>query len=123
MALAWKDASIAPLIVDLSVERVVVIGVAVASIVFAALAALAQDDLEHVVGYSIVGDAGVVILGLAVLDPAGWAPARIWILVFIASRSAFAAWAGGIRTVFRSGRIPALNRCLRTRASGTRGAG
>ena len=72
------------------------------------MAALVQDDLEHVVGYSIVGDAGVVLLALAVLDPAGWAPARIWILAFIVTRSAFAAWAGGIRAVFRSGRIDDL---------------
>jgi len=108
VALAWTDASIAPLLVDLELERIVVIVVAVASIVLAALAALVQDDLEHVVGYSIVGDAGVVLLALAVLDPAGWAPARIWILAFIVCRSAFAAWAGGVRTVFGTGRVPSL---------------
>ncbi|MGZ8437756.1 MAG: proton-conducting transporter transmembrane domain-containing protein [Candidatus Limnocylindrales bacterium] len=108
VALAWTDASIAPLLVDLEAERTVVLAVAIASIVFAALAALLQDDLEHVVGYSIVGDAGVVLLALAVLDPAGWAPARIWILAFVVTRSAFAAWAGGIRAVFHSGRIDDL---------------
>ncbi len=108
VALAWTDSSIAPLLVDLEAERMVVLAVAIASIVFAALAALVQDDLEHVVGYSIIGDAGVVLLALAVLDPAGWAPARIWILAFIVTRSAFAAWAGGIRAVFRSGRIDDL---------------
>ena len=74
---------------------IVVLAVAVASIVLAALAALVQDDLEHVVGYSIIGDAGVVLLAIAALDPAAWAPARIWILAFIVTRSAFAAWAGG----------------------------
>ena len=108
VGLAWTDASIAPLLVDLETERMVVLGVAIASIVLAALAALVQDDLEHVVGYSIVGDAGVVLLAMAVLEPAGWAPARTWILVFIVTRSAFAAWAGGIRAVFRTGRIDDL---------------
>jgi NADH-quinone oxidoreductase subunit N len=108
VALAWTDASIAPLLVDVEAERLVVLGVAIASIVLAAVAALLQDDLEHVVGYSIVGDAGVVLLALTVLDPAGWAAARIWILVFIVTRSAFAAWAGGIRAVYRSGRIDDL---------------
>ncbi len=108
VALAWNDAAIAPLFVDLEAERTVVLVVAILSIVFAAMAALVHDDLEHVVGYSIIGDAGVVLLALAVLDPAGWAPARIWILAFVVSRSAFAAWAGGIRTVFRSGRIDDL---------------
>ena len=67
--------------------------IAIASIVLAPVAAWIQDDLEHVVGYSIVGDAGVVILALAALDPAAWAPARIWILAFVVARSAFAAWA------------------------------
>lgn len=105
VALAWNDAAIAPLLVDLEAERLVVLGVGILSIVFAAMAALVQDDLEHIVGYSIIGDAGVVLLALTVLDPAGWAPARIWILVFVVSRSAFAAWAGGIRAVFRSARI------------------
>jgi NADH-quinone oxidoreductase subunit N len=108
VALAWTNASIAPLLVDLELERLVVLAVAIASIVLAALAALVQDDLEHVVGYSIVGDAGVILLALAVLDPAAWAPARIWILVFIVTRSAFAAWAGGIRSGFRTGRIAGL---------------
>ncbi len=108
VALAWVDTSIAPLLVDLEAERMVVLAVAIASILFAALAALLQDDLEHVVGYSIIGDAGVVLLALAVIDPAGWAPARVWILAFIVARSAFAAWAGGIRAVYRTGRIDDL---------------
>ena len=108
VALAWNDAAIAPLFVDLEAERIVVLVVAILSIVFAATAALVHDDLEHVVGYSIIGDAGVVLLALAVLDPAGWAPARIWVLAFIVTRSAFAAWAGAIRAVFQSGRIDDL---------------
>lgn len=108
VALAWNDASITPRLVDLEAERTVVLVVAIVSIVFAALAALVQDDIEHVVGYSIIGDAGVILLALAVLDPAGWAPARVWILAFVVTRSAFAAWAGGIRAAFRSGRIDDL---------------
>ncbi|MBI3747776.1 MAG: hypothetical protein HY262_02860 [Chloroflexi bacterium] len=105
VALAWNDAMIAPLFVDLEAERTVVLLVAILSIVFAATAARVHDDLEHVVGYSIIGDAGIVLLSLAVLDPAGWAPARIWILAFIVGRSAFAAWAGAIRAAFQSARI------------------
>ncbi len=108
VALGWNASAIAPLLVDLEAERMVVLTVAVVSIVFAAMAALVHDDLEHVVGYSIIGDAGIVLLALAVLDPGGWAPARIWILAFVVTRSAFAAWAGGIRGAFRSGRIEDL---------------
>src|SRR5919108_177764 len=93
VALAWADASIAPLALDLTSVRFTVLAVAIASIFLASVAALIQDDIEHIVGYAIVGDAGVVLLAVAALDPAAWAPARIWILAFVVARSAFAAWA------------------------------
>ena len=108
VALAWTDASVTPLLVDVGSARVLVLGIAIASIVLAALAAFVQDDLEHVLGYSIIGDAGVIMLALATLDPEAWAPARIWILVFVVTRSAFAAWVAGIRAGFWTGRVADL---------------
>jgi len=108
VALAWADASIAPLLVDLDAVRVVVLAIAIASIVLASVAALIQDDIEHVVGYAIIGDAGVVLLAIAALDPAAWAPARTWILAFVVARSAFAAWAAATRTAFFTGRVADL---------------
>ena len=108
VALAWTDASVTPLLVDVGSARLLVIGIGVASIFLAAIAAFVQDDLEHVLGYSIVGDAGVVMLALATLDPEAWAPARLWILVFVVTRSAFAAWVAGIRAGFYTGRIADL---------------
>lgn len=108
VALAWIDASVAPLLVDVGSARVFVLGIAVASIVLAAIAAFVQDDLEHVLGYSIVGDAGVVMLALATLEPEAWAPARMWILVFIVARSAFAGWVAGVRAGFWTSRIADL---------------
>ena len=96
VALAWADTSIAPLLVDLDTVRAVVLVVAIASIVLAAIAAWIQDDIEHVVGYSIIGDAGVVLLAVAALDPEAWAPARTWILAFVVARSAFAGWAAAM---------------------------
>ncbi len=108
VGLAWADTSIAPLLVDLGTERGVVLAIAVASIVLAAIAALIKDDLEHVVGYSIVGDAGVAILALVSLDPEAWGPARTWILALVVTRSAFAAWAAGLRLAFGTGRIVEL---------------
>jgi formate hydrogenlyase subunit 3/multisubunit Na+/H+ antiporter MnhD subunit len=108
VALAWADASIAPLLVDLGSVRIVVLAVAIASIVLASIAAWIQDDIEHVVGYAIVGDAGVIMLAIAALDPAAWAPARTWILAFVVVRSAFAAWAAATRATFGTGRIDDL---------------
>ncbi len=108
VALAWMDASIAPLPVDLRPERTIVLAIAIASIVLAAVAAFVQDDIEHVLGYSIVGDAGVVVLALATLDPGAWAPARTWILAFVVARCAFAAWTAGVRAGFWTGRVADL---------------
>jgi hypothetical protein len=108
VALAWADASIAPLALDLGSVRFVVLLVAIASILLASLAAWIQDDIEHIVGYAIVGDAGVVILAIAALDPEAWAPARTWILAFVVARSAFAAWAAATRATFGTGRLSEL---------------
>jgi NADH:ubiquinone oxidoreductase subunit 2 (subunit N) len=108
VALAWVDASVAPLALDLGPERAVVLAVAIVSIVLAAIAAFVQDDIEHILGYSIVGDAGVIVLALAALSPEAWAPARTWILAFIVARSAFAAWTAGIRAGFFTGRVADL---------------
>jgi formate hydrogenlyase subunit 3/multisubunit Na+/H+ antiporter MnhD subunit len=108
VALAWADASIAPLALDLSSVRAVVLLVAIASILLASLAAWIQDDIEHIVGYAIVGDAGIIILAIAALDPEAWAPARTWILAFVVARSAFAAWAAATRATFATGRVAEL---------------
>ena len=108
VALAWTDASVAPLLLDLGPERAIVLGIAIASIVLAAVAAFFQDDIEHILGYSIMGDAGVVVLALAALEPEAWAPARTWILAFVVARSAFAAWTAGIRADFWTGRVADL---------------
>ena len=108
IALAWADASIAPLALDLTSVRFVVLAVAIASIFLASVAAFIQDDIEHIVGYAIVGDAGVVMLAVAALDPEAWAPARIWILAFVVARSAFAAWAAATRATFGTGRVTEL---------------
>ncbi len=108
VALAWADRNIAPLLVELDSVRAVVLAIAIASIVLATVAALIQDDIEHIVGYAIVGDAGVVLLAVAALDPAAWAPARIWILAFVVARSAFAAWAAVARSALGTGRMQEL---------------
>jgi hydrogenase-4 component F len=113
VALAWVDVNVMPRMVDLAPERLIVLAIAVATIVLAAIAAFVQDDLEHVVGYAIVSDAGVIVLALAVLAPGAGAPAHTWILAFIAGRAAFAAWAAGIRAGFWTGRVGDLRGWVR----------
>jgi NADH:ubiquinone oxidoreductase subunit 2 (subunit N) len=109
VALAWSDRSIAPLLLPLEVERAVIVTIGVLSIVLGAAAAWLQEDLEHVVGYSIVQDAGFVVLGLAILDPSAWQPTRTWILVFVMAKTAFAAWAIAVRSRFATRRIADLH--------------
>jgi len=108
VALAWVGAAVAPLSLDVGPERAIIAAIAIVTIVAAAIAAFVQDDIEHILGYSIVGDAGVVVLALAILEPAGWQAARMWILAFVVTRGAFAAWAAGIRAGLWTGRVPDL---------------
>jgi NADH-quinone oxidoreductase subunit N len=108
VALVWIDRSVAPLVLPLATERALIGAIGAVSIVLGLLAAAIQDDLEHVVGYSIVADAGVAVLGLAALDPAAWEPARTWLLIFVVGRSAFAAWAVAIHGGFGTRRLPEL---------------
>jgi formate hydrogenlyase subunit 3/multisubunit Na+/H+ antiporter MnhD subunit len=108
VALAWVDHSVAPLVLPLSFERALIVAVGAVSVVLGSLAALIQDDLEHVVGYTIISDAGIAILGLAALGPNTWEPARTWIIVFVMVRSAFAAWAVALRGAFGTRRIGEL---------------
>jgi hypothetical protein len=108
VGLAWMDASIAPLLVDLTTPRILILAIAIATIVLGTLAAVIQDDLEHLVSYAIVSDAGVILLAVAALEPEAWGPARTVILVFVVGRSAFATWAAATRTTFFTGRIADL---------------
>jgi formate hydrogenlyase subunit 3/multisubunit Na+/H+ antiporter MnhD subunit len=108
VALAWADGAVAPLGQSLGLERLMVVAIGAVSIGLGTAAAAAHDDLEHVVGYSIVADAGVILLGIAVLDPAAWEPTRIWLLAFVAGKSAFAAWAAAMRATFGSHRLSEL---------------
>jgi proton-conducting membrane transporter len=108
VAITWTGASVVPVGAPLSLERGLVVVVAAASIILGTVAAFLDDDLEHIVGYSIVADGGIVLLGLAALDPAAWAPVRIWLLALVATKTAFAAWAGAMRATFGTGLVSEL---------------
>jgi NADH-quinone oxidoreductase subunit N len=107
--LGWSTESLLAASPPLAAERLVIGAIAIASLLLGAVAALLHDDLEHVVGYSIVSDAGVLLLALASLDPAGWAAARAWILAYVVAKSAFAAWATALSLSYGTRRISALS--------------
>ena len=108
IALVWIDQTVAPLALPLGNERTIIASIGAVSVVLGIVAAWIQDDLEHVVGYTIAADAGFVVLALAGFDPAVWEPSRIWLLVFVVGRSAFAAWAVAIHGGFGTRRVPEL---------------
>ncbi len=108
VVLGATDGSSVPLLVPFGVGRAVIVAIASASLVLGAIGAWLQDDLEHVVGYSIVQDAGFVLLGLAMAGGEAHEPVRTWLLILVASKAAFAGWATVVRARFRTARLPEL---------------
>lgn len=108
VALGWVDVTIAPVAAPLAMERGVVAVVAAGSVLLGGVAALLHDDLEHVLGYSIVQDAGVALLAFAVLRPETAAAGRDWIVGMVAVKTGLAAWVLATRATFGVRRLSEL---------------
>ena len=87
--------------------------VAVATIVLGAMGALAHDELEEVAGYSIVSDAGFILLALAARTEAAAEPARLWLLIFVAVKTGLVAWVAAMCRAFGTSRLGRLRGWLR----------
>ena len=87
--------------------------VAVATLVLGALAALVHDELDEVVAYSIVADAGFLLLALAARSDAAAEPARLWLLAFVAAKTSLVAWAAAVSRAFGTSSLPRLRGWLR----------
>jgi multicomponent Na+:H+ antiporter subunit D len=108
VVLGATDGSTMTFLVPGGIGQVLIVAVATVSLLLGAVGAWLQDDLEHVVGYSIVQDAGFVLLGLAIGGPAAHEPARVWLLVLVAAKTAFATWATVVEARFRTARLADL---------------
>lgn len=108
VVLGATDGSTMTFLVPGGIGQALIVAVAAASLLLGAVGAWLQDDLEHVVGYSIIQDAGFVLLGLAIGGPAGHEPARLWLLVLVAAKTAFATWATVVEARFGTARLPDL---------------
>jgi multicomponent Na+:H+ antiporter subunit A len=108
VAVAAWDARVAPLGLPLDAERWVLVAIGTLTLVAGTLAALVQDDLEHVVGYLVIADGGLILFGLATSDPVSVAPSLAWLVVLAASKSALGAWAVAVASRFGSRRLPEL---------------
>lgn len=113
VALGIVDGLIAPLALPLGGEQALIVALALVALAAAAMAAFIQDDLRHAVGYLVVADAGLVLLGFAALDPAAWGPARVWLVVLAASKTALGAWAAVMEDRFESRGVPDLRGWVR----------
>ena len=87
--------------------------VGLATLVLGTVAALIQDDLLRIVAYTVVLDAGVVLLGFSSLDPAGRDAVRAWLVPFVASRAALVGWVIAFRAGFGTARLSEARGWLR----------
>ena len=107
VALDWSQVALGPDAVG-DAERWLIILLAMTSVVLGGLAAMVHDDVEHVLGYSILQDAGVAVLAFASLDPGVVAAARDWLVASATVKTALAAWAAVVRTTYGGHRLDDL---------------
>ena len=106
-ALDWSQVALGPDAAG-NPERLLIISLGLASVVLGGLAAMFHDDIEHVLGYSILADAGVAVLAFASLEPAAAAAARNWLVASATVKTAFAAWCGVVRATYGGHRLADL---------------
>jgi len=105
--LGWSQVALTPEAVG-DAERWLIVALGMTSVVLGGLAAMFHDDIEHVLGYSILADAGVAVLAFASLEPAAAAAARNWLVASATVKTAFAAWAGVVRSTYGGHRLAEL---------------
>lgn len=106
-ALDWSQVALGPGAAG-DVERWLIIGLGLVSVVLGGLAAMFHDDIEHVLGYSILADASVALLAFASLEPEAAAAARDWLVASATVKTAFAGWAAVVRTTYGGHRLDDL---------------
>lgn len=104
VALGWIDVTLEPLAAPLTVERSIVTIVAIAGIALGGLAAILHDDIEHVLAYAIVQDAGIAMLAFATSGATAASAGRDWILAAVAVKAGLAAWVHVTRVTFGTNR-------------------
>lgn len=100
---------IAPLGAEMGAERLVIAGLAAATLLLGPVAAWIQEDLGHLVGYVAVATAGVVLLGLAAVGIDAWPATRLWLVVHVLGVTALAGWVALIHARYGTRRLPELD--------------
>ncbi|HUQ43246.1 MAG TPA: proton-conducting transporter membrane subunit [Candidatus Limnocylindria bacterium] len=107
VALDWSQVFLGPDAAG-DVESALIIGLSLLSLVLGGLAAMVHDDIEHVLGYSILQDAGIALLAFASLEPEVAAAARNWLVASATVKTGLAAWAAVVRATYGGHRLEDL---------------
>jgi NADH:ubiquinone oxidoreductase subunit 2 (subunit N) len=108
VAVNWHQFAVLPLQPDLGAARQLTLIFGIATIVLAGLAALAQEDLASLTGYSVVQDGALVLLALSEAEPVGATAIRAWLLLFALVKTATAGIVLAIATLEGTRRLPEL---------------
>jgi NADH:ubiquinone oxidoreductase subunit 2 (subunit N) len=111
--LGWAPDTLGPAASVIGWDGTLLVMVGLATLVLGTFAALIQDDLLRIVAYTVVLDAGVVVLGFSSLDPAGREAVRAWLVPFVASRAALVGWVVAFRAGFGTARLSEARGWLR----------
>jgi NADH:ubiquinone oxidoreductase subunit 2 (subunit N) len=113
VALSW-NASIFGVPGDWLDRAVVAVQVvAVATLILGAVGAMLHDEIDEIVVYSIVQDAGFILLALTARSSDAAQPARLWLLAFVIAKSALVAWAATTSWAFGASNLGDLRGWLR----------
>jgi NADH:ubiquinone oxidoreductase subunit 2 (subunit N) len=107
VALDWSQVALGPAAAG-GVERLIIVTFALVSVILGGLAAMFHDDIEHVLGYSILQDFGIALLAFASLEPEAAAAARNWLVASATVKTAFAGWAAVVRATYGGHRLADL---------------
>jgi NADH:ubiquinone oxidoreductase subunit 2 (subunit N) len=88
VALSWHQFAVLPLQPELGPARDLALVLGLATIILAGVAALLQEDLATMLGYTVAQDGAFVLLALAQSEPSGSTLIRAWLLVFALTKTA-----------------------------------
>jgi formate hydrogenlyase subunit 3/multisubunit Na+/H+ antiporter MnhD subunit len=111
--LGWAPDTLGPVAPVIGWDGTLLVIVGVTTLVLGTFAALIQDDLLRIVAYTVVLDAGVVLLGFSSLDPVGREALRAWLVPFVATRAALVGWVIAFRAAFGTARLSEARGWLR----------
>jgi multicomponent Na+:H+ antiporter subunit D len=96
VALTWSHRILLGQAVDLGTIRTLITVGGAGTLLIGGLGTVGRppesDDVQHVVSYGIVQDAGLFLLAFGAFDASVWEAARVWSLYFVVSKVGLAAW-------------------------------